>query len=177
MDGRIKNDRILQLAADSLKEYTVLTQGAPCHQQTPGRRAKEAHPKAVLSTKTPSSSLAQPQIVASPRCLVSRQASTPVDLPTATSSSSSDGSYVVIDTPPPPARPGTLGLGRHFSSNSSGSSGVTTPCQDPPMCSPLPCSPDGRLMGSSYPPGPPMPQVPSNGCGEARHGPCLVSCH
>ena len=172
MSDRI-DKAILKLAADSLKEYTVLTQGASCRA---GRRAKEAHPKAVLSTKTPSTS-AQSQIVASPRCLVSRQASTPVDLPSPTPGP--EESFGVTDTPPP-ARPSTLGVRRHFSTNSSGSSGVTTPCQDPPMCSPLPCSPDERLLGSSYPPGPQMPQcfeVPSNDWGAPRHGPCLVSCH
>lgn len=158
------------LAAETLKVFTVL------NQQCPRRANKEAHPKAVLSTKkkledspadprgcsspcdgtTPVNSTARTlTIVPSPRCLVSRQRSTPVDLPPAATLDSLAQQVVAERSS---NRPATLGFNRGHS-NSSESSGAT-------LC-PMPPSPGaGRQLGSSYPPGPARLQQ----CYEASQG-------
>lgn len=165
------------LTAESLKEFTVLRGAA--NQQGQRRVNKEAHPKAVLSTKkkqddsaadprgcsapcdctTPVNSTTRKltaQVVSSPRCLVTRQPSTPVDLPPAATQDNPQATQQVV-VEQSTNRPATLGFRSH--SNSSDSSGAT-PC-------PIPPSPgDGRQLGSSYPPGPARVQQ----CYEASHG-------
>ena len=158
------------LAAETLKEYTVLS-----NQQCPRRTGKEAHPKAVLSTKqkqddpaamktcssphdctTPVNTASRTltaQVVASPRCQVSRQRSTPVDPDT-------QETHTALMQ----RRPDTLGF-RRDNSNSSEGSEATTPCPVPSPGGRRPSSGATRHLGSSYPPGPARLQQ----CYESSH--------
>ena len=169
----------MQVAADTLKEFTVLQQH---NDHQPSRRGgnKEAHPRAVLSTTkrnddptpsrgsesasstTPSSS---PQVIKSSKCSVSRQMSSPVDLPpassrppTCTASLEQDlDGYLVIGEPMAPMRPENLPLRREVSSSSA----VSTPRQEPSVCSCLLPSPG---LVSSYPPGRAVTRVQACSC-------------
>lgn len=159
-----ESETTILLAVETLKEFTVLKDVA--NQQCPKRvSAFEAHPRAVLSTKqkddstvcsspcdatpvNPTARILSAQVVASPRCRVTRQPSTPVDLPPAQDNHSQtrdDECLVSEQVRPCSSRPGSLGFRRDLSNSSSGS-GIPTPC-------PAATSPD-RQLGASYPPGP-----------------------
>lgn len=197
MSDRLKDRQTtLILAAETLKEFTLLRDVANGNQQCPRRASKEAHqkaeahPKAVLSTKqkqddstaprgcsspcdaTPVNNsaktlCAQPQVVPSPRCRVSRQPSTPVDLPPAAAkldTAQPDDACAITDPKKSPSRPGTLGLRRDPSINSSSSSEIPTPSCSP--CLPIPSPEAGRQLVSSYPPGPTASRPHQVVCGE-----------
>lgn len=147
-----------QLAAETLKELTLLCKKGNKRRGNPNN--KEGHPKAVLSTKqksdeaTPVSSSPRSlsaQVVTSPRCTVSRQPSTPVDL-VFPSPAPGEGTSHHTETSSL-TRPAGLNLNRELSSNSGGS-GVATPCERirSPRCSRSIA--DDRHLGSSYPPYP-----------------------
>ena len=182
---------VQQVAAGALKELTVkMLQGTSSNQK---RTNKEAHPKAVLSTKnskqraedgdiatTPvctSPRTLCSHVVPSPSCKVSRQRSTPVD-PVPIPSPSRPGEFaecVEMEAPPTTAprcfRPANLCLARELSrssSNGSGSQGVATPCPD--VVSSYPPPSNGQLFcrPQSYEGAP--GQCP--GCGMSS---CLVS--
>lgn len=132
---------------------------------------REAHPRAVLSTKKknddstavrgcsspsditpvdPTARVLSAKMVASPHCRVSRQPSTPVDLPPSQENLSpnarADGEYSVPNQLRPcSSRPATLGLKRDLSNSSNGS--AATPC-------PVTLNSPDRQLGASYPPGP-----------------------
>lgn len=164
------SDTTIILAAETLKEYTVL-QGATI-QQCSRRTGKEAHPKAMLSTKqkqddtktcssphdctTPVNTASRTltaQVVPSPRCQVSRQPSTPVDPDT----TQETVPHVLVQQRSGCGRPATLALGiQRDNSNSSEGSEVTTPCPvpSPPRMRRPSSSGTARQLGSSYPPGP-----------------------
>ena len=183
-------ENIRKIAADSLKELVVLEQQNG-HQ--PLRRSgntvttnKEAHPRAVLSTKlstddsasppqgietVPSSSTTpSPQVIRSSNCTVSRQISSPVDLPPSSARARSSieqrdfEDYLVIDKVQPQSRPANLVLKRESSSTS-----VSTPRQE--LCS---CLPSPGLV-SSYPPGPTVSRVQSCNCSARQPVRSLVS--
>lgn len=187
------------LAAETLKEITrrILQETVPQHSTKRGSR--EAHPRAVLSTnytaasrprgcsspsdRTPVNPSAHnlslsPQVVASPRCSVSRQRSTPVDLPPPTASaqgSHENDGHDGQNNRSPSTRPASLGLRRDLSSHSGSSNSpeVSTPCCSPSLGV---AAPDARQLGSSYPPGPFLTRVL---CCEAsttsQHGEYLAS--
>ena len=155
--------RLQQITACALEQFTLLQNSS---QSVRSRSNREAHPKAVLSTKQkleePSSSDsaaaagASPrlssQVVSSPRCIVSRQHSTPVDLPSPTRTESM-ATAAADETSSTSNRPATLQLYNREMSNfsrSSSSNSQATPCPPPLSSSPN----DGRQLVSSYPPGP-----------------------
>ena len=166
-----------QVAASALEQFTILQNSS----STLRRANREAHPRAFLSTRqrsedpgdTPASTSSrtvssQTQVVTSSCCRVSRQRSTPVDLPPADHPESPDANKTID-------RPATLCLVREISrTSSSGSQGVATPCPEPTLSPDV----DGRQLVSSYPPGPEACRLqrPTDHC--TRPGPrgcCLVS--
>lgn len=190
---------VQRVAACALEEMTVkILQSSSSNQ----KRTKEAHPKAVLSTKNSRQRAEEPsdvattpvctsprtlssQVVPSPPCRVSRQRSTPVDplpIPSISPRRPELAECVEMEASATSLRPASLCLGRELSrssSNGSGSQGAATPCPDPPLSPEV----EGRHLVSSYPP-------PSNGqlfcrpqsyegapgqCGRCRMSNCLVS--
>ena len=199
-----KKEEILQVAADTLKELTVLKKQQQNDHHASRRSTnttKEAHPRfvhSVHSTKKPddpappsrapepipsssNSSSSSPQVIMSASCKVSRQISSPVDLPSPSAKSPTCSasleyqqyeSYLVIEHHTTAViRPEGLPLRREVSSSSS----ATTPSQQEAsmICSCVVAS-AGQQLVSSYPPGPTVTRLQACNCSATRQ-PIAVS--
>ncbi len=168
----------IKLSAETLKQYALLEISNSCST----RRGKEAHPKAVLSTKPPQPEDAtspcdttpvatckrvlSSRVVSAPNCTAmkpKRQFSTSVD-PVSTSGEKHPAEgFVVLGTQGQGernllrSRPKDLELKRNLSSHSSSGSTPGNPCSPAMMCSPS-ASEDTELgLVHSYPGPAPMP--------------------
>lgn len=180
MSDEEDSEYVRYVSAEVLKLLAVRQTRSTAHSRgaSGNSSSREIHPKAVHSTTSKSKAKRkhhskQPeeepdsgvQVVSSPRCTVSRQASTPVDKNVASCAppeNTTEGDYVIIDTPadrPQTAdRPHTLPLKKkkHSSSKRKSSPAMAVGAPDPGMCSPCArlSSPDERQLCGSYPPGP-----------------------
>lgn len=196
-----KKEEIIQVAADTLKELTVvLKQQQNDHyasRRSASTTSKEAHPRSVHSvhsTKPPHdpapssrapepnssssiSSSSSPQVIdiVSASCKVSRQISSPVDLPSPSAKSPTCSpksptcsasleqrleAYLVIEHHTAVIRPEGLPLRREASSSSP----VATPCQEASIICSCVVASAAEQMVSSYPPGPTVTRVQACSC-------------